>query len=131
MRFNERLLHELGVSKADLATLRGMLDVTNGVGLNPISTTADITAFATGGQTNATELTSHINEIATVATGGDSVKLPAAVAGLSITILNNGVNACDVFPASGDNLGAGVDTAASLLAGEKITYDCYDSTNWS
>lgn len=100
-------------------------------GLLTRSTTAGITAFAGGGQASATALTTDINEVSTVATAADSVKLPSAAAGYSVTIINNGANACDVFPASGDNLGAGIDTAASLAAGAKITYDCYDTTNWA
>ena len=94
------------------------------------SVAAGITAFATGGQASATALTKDINEISTVATAGDSVKLLSAAAGLQQTIINNGANACDVFPNTGDNLGAGVDTAISLAAGAQITYLAYDATNW-
>ena len=77
-------------------------------------------------------LTANVNEISVVGTTGDSATLKAAVAGISFqqTIINNGANAMDVFPASGDNLGAGVDTAASLAAGARITYVSYDATNW-
>ena len=52
------------------------------------------------------------------------------MAGYKIHIINDGAEACDVFPASGDNLGAGADTAASLAAGANITYVAYDATNW-
>ncbi len=123
MRFNEKLLHELGISKADLSTLRKILDFTKGV--------AGVAAFATGGQTSATRLNIHVNEISTVATTGDSVIMPPAEPGLTVTIINNGANACDVFPSVSDNLGAGVDVAVSLAAGVKIRYDCYDTTNWA
>lgn len=122
MRFNERQLHELGISKADLATLRRILEFTSG--------TSGIVALASGGQAGAPRLSIHINEIVTVASTGDSVALPPAELGLVVTIINNGANACDVFPAISNDLGAGVDTAASLAAGAKITYDCYDNTNW-
>ena len=102
---------------------------------NPVveSATAGITAFAGGGQASATALTSEINEISTVATTGDSVKLPAATAAkgnLTITVRNNGANACDVFPNTDDNLGAGVDTAVSLGPSATATYFSFDSTNW-
>jgi len=92
--------------------------------------TSAITAFATGGQGSATQLTSKINQISVCATGGDSVKLPAAAAGREVVIINNGASACDVFPSTSDNLGSGVDTAASLATGAKITYVSYDTTNW-
>lgn len=93
-------------------------------------TTAGITAFATGGQASAVALVSDVNEIAVCATAGDSVKLPAAAAGQVVHIINNGAAACDVFPASGDNIGAGVDLAVSLAVATGITYACYDATNW-
>lgn len=96
------------------------------------SVTAGITAFSGGGQGSAVELITTINKISTVAAPADSVKLDAAVAAYSKrrTILNNGVSACDVFPGSSDDIGAGVDTAVSLAAGANITYESYDATNW-
>ncbi len=94
------------------------------------SVTAGITAFATGGQGSATQLTTDINEISVCATAGDSVKMPTAIAGLDVVIINNGAKSCDVFPSSGDNLGSGVDTAVSLGAGNNIIYTCYNTTNW-
>ena len=82
-----------------------------------------ITAFATGGQVSATQLNQSNNVIATVATTGDSVKLPLVFAVNSVMFIkNDGVNACDVFPGVGDDLGAGTDTAVSLAAGESISF---------
>jgi len=75
-------------------------------------------------------LTNEINVISTCANVGDATTLPAAAAGLSCTILNNGANATDVFPASGDDAGAGVNTAVSLAAAANITYLCIDGTTW-
>ena len=75
-------------------------------------------------------LTFEINEISTCANPGDATTLPAAVAGLEITILNNGASATDVFPAAGDDCGAGVNAAVSLAAGANITYLCLDGTTW-
>jgi hypothetical protein len=95
-----------------------------------IEATAGITAFATGGQASATQLTTEINEISTVATAADSVKLPSVAAGMVVRIINNGAEACAVFPFTSDNLGAGVNTSASLAAGAGITYAGYDSVNW-
>ena len=112
--------------------VRKRFDVTDISKLGASSVTAGITAFATGGQSSAVELTTTINEISTVGTTADSVKLSVAVAAYSLrrTIINNGANACDVFPGSGDNLGVGVDTAVSLAAAANITYESYDATNW-
>ena len=75
-------------------------------------------------------LTKEINVIGTCANPGDATTLPAAAAGLSCTILNNGASATDVFPASGDDCGGGVDTAVSLASGANITYLAIDGTTW-
>lgn len=82
-----------------------------------------ITAFATGGQASATQLDESYNVLTTVATTGDSVKLPPVFAVNSVVyIKNDGANAADVFPATGDNLGAGLNTAVSLAAGSSISF---------
>ena len=88
--------------------------------------TADV-----GSAQGGTPLTSSNNEIATCANVGDSVTLPAASAGRKCFIINNGANAADVFPAVGDDAGAGVNVAVSLAAGANITYKAYDATNWT
>ena len=76
-------------------------------------------------------LTSAINEVATVTTTNDTVTLPTAVTGTEVKVINNGVNALQVFPASGDNInGNGVDTGVSQAAGDNIIYVAYDATNW-
>ena len=75
-------------------------------------------------------LTAEVNEVATVANVNDTVTLPTAVAGLRIVIINNGANTLRIFPASGDNLGAGVDTATTLASGSNVVYQSYNATNW-
>ena len=93
----------------------------------PSDVTSGITAFAGGGQTNAVLLSSNINEIATVATTGDSVKLVVAVAGLDVTVINNGVNAMDVFPNTGDQIDAlAVDAALSMAAGARFIFKTFN-----
>ncbi|MEE9354190.1 MAG: hypothetical protein V3U75_01235 [Methylococcaceae bacterium] len=91
--------------------------------------TAGITAD-TGSSQGDGPLTSSINQISVCANAGDAVTMPSAVAGYLVEIYNDGANAMDVFPASGDNLGAGADTAVSLAAGANITYRSIDVTNW-
>ena len=75
-------------------------------------------------------LSTSINEVSTVANTNDTVTLPVAFAGTEVTIINNGANTLQIFPASGDNLGAGVDTATTLAAGSNVRYVAYDGTNW-
>ena len=95
-------------------------------------TKSGITASTTQTQIGGTALEHTINEVSTVANIGDTVRLPSAATGIKVVVINNGANALKIFPASGDNLGAGVDTAmtTNLAAGDMITFHAYDATNW-
>ena len=94
----------------------------------------DVNAGLTA-STNRTQgqgaLTAQVNEIATCANNDDTVTLPTATAGLEIEIINNGAETLQIFPASGDNLGTGADTATELETNESVQYVAYDDTNWS
>jgi hypothetical protein len=94
------------------------------------SVTTGITADA-GSAQGGSPLTSEINVVSTVATIGDSVTLPTAVAGLEVTIINQAANAADVFPASGGEINdAGVNTAVSLAGTTNATYKAINGTDW-
>ena len=85
------------------------------------------TGSAQGGNVIATEF----YEIAVVGSTGDAVTLPVAVAGLCVTIVNNGANAADVFPSSGDKIdGGSANAAISLASGENGIFWCQDGTDW-
>lgn len=76
-------------------------------------------------------LTMDVNEVSTVANANDVVTLPTAPSySRTVTIINNGANTLQIFPASGDNLGAGVNTSTTLASGSNVRYTNYDSTNW-
>jgi hypothetical protein len=92
-----------------------------------------ITAFAGGGQGSAVQLTRSINRVTTVATAADSVKLPAATAGLSITVINAAAaNAMNVFPATGEAINAlSANTALSVVANKTITFFCAVDGTWN
>jgi len=76
-------------------------------------------------------LLSNWNEISTVGTTNDVVTLPTAAAGLCITIINNGANTLQIFPATGGNIdGLGVNTSTTLAAGESVQFFAKDATNW-
>ena len=97
------------------------------------STTAGITA-ATGGQ-GTVPLTSQINEVSTVAVLNDDVTLPTAIAGLCVTVINNDLvnaNNLDIWPASEDDLGIGVNAVLTGVStpGTTLTFCAYDATNW-
>jgi len=94
---------------------------------------AAITAFAGGGQGSAVQLNQSYNIVTTVATTGDSVKLPPInhVGGL-VYVKNNGANACDVFPAAGDDLGQGTNVALSVGVGGAVTFmHSVANTTWT
>jgi len=92
---------------------------------------ASITAYATGGQANAVAIIKDIAEISVCATNGDSVKLPVAIAGLQITIINHGAASCDVFPNTDDSINEeAANTAKALAADTSMMCTAYDTTNW-
>lgn len=92
---------------------------------------AGITAFAGGGQANATILTAEINYIDTVATANDSVKLVVSALGKRVVIFNDGANAVNIFPASGGAIDAlGANAAYSLAAGASREFYGKSATLW-
>lgn len=95
------------------------------------SAVTGITAHAGGGQGSATALPAMLNRVTTVATAGDSVVMPASVAGLAITVVNSAINSCNVFPASGDNINSlGANAAFALAGGQTATFECPVAGFW-
>jgi hypothetical protein len=95
--------------------------------------TTSITAGSTQTQAGATALTNDINNVTTVGTTGDGVKLPSAVAGRRISIHNNGANALQVWPNTGDTIDGGAANAVdsnSLAAGGHRVYEAISTTAW-
>lgn len=63
-------------------------------------------------------ITSSYNVYSTVANAGDAATLPAAFqAGTLVYVKNDGANSMDVFPASGDDAGAGANVAIAVASG--------------
>lgn len=124
---------ELQVSKSlrmlPNATVNG--NVTLADGLLYESNSSAITAFAGGGQASATLLVSELNRVTTVATAGDSVKLPAAVVGLTIFVVNKGANQCQVYGLGSDVID---DQAAasgiSQMVNSVVLYSCTVAGKW-
>jgi hypothetical protein len=82
-----------------------------------------ITAYSTGGQANAVQINSSYAVLDVVGATGDSVKLPPSFSANAVVhIKNDGDNSADVFPASGDDIGAGTNTAIALAAGASAYY---------
>lgn len=98
---------------------------------NIYDTTTGITAFATGGQASATALTSEYNNVTTVVTAGDSVKLPAAAAGKKVTVKNSGATSLAVFPADADSINAlAINLSVNIPVGGELTFRAKDATVW-
>ncbi len=71
-------------------------------------------------------ITSSYNVYSVVGTAGDAATLPAtSIVGQLVYIKNDdSTESMDVFPASGDDAGAGTDTAVAVAAGESKTFMC-------
>ena len=92
-----------------------------------------ITAGATQTQVGATALTKHVNNVTIVGTNGDGVKLPSAVAGMRVVIINSdAAQTIKVWPATDDNVGAGANLASATQIAAGSARVCYaiDATNW-
>lgn len=85
-----------------------------------------LTASTTQTQAGALELLSTYNQVSVVANSGDAVRLPSASQtanqGRRMLIINDGANDCQMFPTSGQDIGAGVDTSVSLTAGKSAYF---------
>lgn len=101
------------------------------LGLQTLKFADNITATVGGGQLGAFPLTSLINRVATVASQGNSVKLPTATPGLKITVINSGNNAMQVFGSGSDTIN-GISTAVGVSQGIGTTavYVCTAAGNW-
>lgn len=124
---------EMGSNNVTGANLVACQDFTASTSMSLTRISNTITAFAGGGQASATQLVPGVNRVTTVATAADSVKLPAAAAGLLLMVCNAAAtNAMNLFPTSGDainNLAA--DAALSIPAGRSVWCAAVDATNWA
>ncbi len=90
-----------------------------------------IVALAGGGQTGATLLKAQFNQVSTVATTGDSVMLPKAVAGMEIRIASAGVGNLAVYPWLGDTIdGNSANSSITVNAGTNTIGFCCKTGDW-
>lgn len=75
-------------------------------------------------------LTHDINEIAVCANANDTVTLMRCHPGYRVTVINNGAQDLQIFPASGDNLGGGVNVATTLATTKSAIFESYSDGNW-
>jgi len=76
-------------------------------------------------------LAATFNEVATVANENDVVTLFPAVKGIEVVVKNGGTNTLQIFPASGDDLGNGVDASILLSPSGSMCFFGFDATNWA
>lgn len=89
-----------------------------------------ITARAGGGQANAYQLKTATNELTTVATNADSVKLPKGIPGLEVWVQNAGAANAQVFVYNTGTIN-GTDGSAigvALNSGSVAVYKCMKVT---
>ncbi len=90
-----------------------------------------ITAKAGGGQTNATLITTQNSRVTTVAAAGDSIKLPPAVPGLDLIIINHGVNPMQVFGSGTDTIDdVATATGVQQMQDSTTLYFCLTAGLW-
>ncbi|MFG1399843.1 hypothetical protein [Roseixanthobacter pseudopolyaromaticivorans] len=97
-----------------------------------LSAKTGITAYAGGGQTNATQLTASINHVTVVASAADSVKLPKSAPG-AICIVTNGDSAdsMQVFGYGTDTINdVATATGVAQAAGKTAVYVCPVAGKW-
>lgn len=130
-----------GIGQPDFPWLLGLAGGNNRL-------TQSITAFAGGGAANATQmgaanaqgLEAALIELRTVATAGDSGKLPQAIAGKTLCVFNNTANSADIFAVQSTNKATGstdtinalaTATAYALAAGVSALFFCTRDGFWS
>lgn len=120
---------ELGTDPAGAFT-----DVNTSLNTWLLGVTNTITAGSTQSQAGATALTKNTNRVTVVGTNGDGVKLPTAVAGLEILIINDdSAQTIQVWPATSDAIDGGSANAVDanqIAAGSSRRYIAVDATNW-
>lgn len=100
---------------------------------NVNAVTDNITAFATGGQANATLIVTTVNRVVTVANANDSIKLPAVTNGqyMVFYIRNDGANSLNLFPNTSSRINSlGLNAAFAMAAGARVIVFCGSSSQW-
>jgi len=90
-----------------------------------------ITATTSATQANSYQLTAQVSRLSTVANGTDGVKLPPAVVGMELTIINDGAAAAQVFGTSPDTIdGVATATGVALTNAKRAKFFCVVAGKW-
>jgi hypothetical protein len=125
----------LGASDQALATSDSITHVNfTATGYIYSSLTNSITAGTTQTQAGATALTTDVNVVTVSGTNGDGVKLPTAVAGSRVLIINDdAAQTIQIWPNTSDTIDGGSADAVdsnTLAAGIRREYTAADGTDW-
>lgn len=91
-----------------------------------------LVASATQTQAGATPLTMMLNRVATAAAVGNAVRLPPALQGLEVCVINDGANAITVFGFGTDTInGVAAATGIQQMSGSCAYYICVTAGKWS
>ncbi|WP_104403530.1 right-handed parallel beta-helix repeat-containing protein [Vibrio penaeicida] len=106
------------------------------VGVNDIPDTkptiGGITAYAGGGRSNATPLTSTVNTISTASANNASVKLAKCVIGRQQTVANTSSKPVKVYGRSSDKINGNAANSGIVQIEYSIaTYICVSNNNWA
>jgi hypothetical protein len=122
---------DLGTALLQYRDLYLSRDIVNSGGFYKGSVGNALTAHAGGTQAAALALTKQFNFISVCATAGDSVRLPASVAGMSVFIWNGGAAAAQVFGAGTDTInGIATATGVPLPINRGAWYNCNAAGTW-
>ena len=92
-------------------------------------TATGITASTTQTQAGGTALTTAVTVVGTVANANDTVTIAVAfAAGTTIRVMNDGANTLKIYPPSGSDFGAGVDTSTTAATKTSKTFYCFSAT---
>ena len=114
--------NELSLITGGVEAMRYALGSPSGV-IQTVEIDVGLTAAGSPSTQGSGVIISSYNVYSTVANAGDAVTLPAVFGvGATVYIKNDGANSMDVFPASGDDAGAGANTAIAVAAGDSVTF---------
>ncbi len=91
-----------------------------------------ITAGTTQTQAGATQMDSSVNIVTSVPSANDGIKLPSAVIGVRVAVLNNGGANALLYPFLGDEIESlGVNSSMALLEGKGVELVAVSASRWS
>ncbi len=93
-----------------------------------------ITATPSGTQATAVRLLCEYNFVETIAQNGDAARLleiTPDLIGLRMVVCNDDVRDMSVFPAPGQDIGDGVNTPVTVLAGDRLEVIAVSATEWA